>query len=224
MTALAVVDATAGTTLRSPPIGPALLDDAARVLHQLGLKSVRAAVVDLPSSTFHPGWSMLDSSAPAEGLDRALAGLRLIGASTMLRQIEEASDESATVFLRHSPSHWSFGWRIDATRAVVAEARYHDARTMLCEIDTALVRLLCDTGMQAKHASLLPSRSAAVKQRAQTSPLVAAAIPPAAAQALARPLRSRIAAWLRGLHVAAAGRGGLARSVAQLGGRQTPGP
>ena len=152
MNATTAID-TATVAPPSTHIGPALLCDAARVLHQLGLKSVRGAVVDMPSGAFHPGWSMIDSSVQGNGLDYALAGLRLIGASSMLRQLDEASDDSATVFLRHSPRHWSFGWRIDDTRAVVAEARYHDARAMLCEIDTALVRLLCDTGMLARQVS-----------------------------------------------------------------------
>lgn len=191
------------TTTAAPPstrVGPALLGDAARVLQQLGLKSVRGAVVDLPSGAFHPGWSMVDSSVPGNGLDYALAGLRLIGASAMLRQLDEASDDGATVFLRHSPSHWSFGWRIDDTRAVVAEARYHDARALLCEIDTALVRLLCDTGMLARHVSA--AQPEAVKGRSPTALPVMAMPVPVVAPAQGR--RARIAALaIAGLAAAA---------------------
>ena len=76
MNATTAID-TATVAPPSTHIGPALLCDAARVLHQPGLKSVRGAVVDMPSGAFHPGWSMIDSSVQGNGLDYALAGLRL---------------------------------------------------------------------------------------------------------------------------------------------------
>ena len=139
-----------------PPVesalAPALLDDAARMFHELGLKAVRAAVVDLASMEFHHVWGMSDN-----GIAGAASGVlatelpldsQFPGARKNLQQLVETVSEF-TVEQRLSPRHWSFAWRLDGERAMVAEARYHDARAIVGMIDTALVRLLCDTGIHA---------------------------------------------------------------------------
>ncbi len=137
-------------------IAPALLDDAARMFDQLGLKAFRAAVVDLDSLGFHRVWSMSDSGATGEHAPQMPLNSQFPGATATLMQLADAP-ANTTVVQRLSPRHWSFAWRLDAERAVVAEARYQDARAMMCDIDTALVRLVCDTGI---HAGLSPQDDA----------------------------------------------------------------
>jgi len=134
----------------------ALLDDAARIFEHLGLKAIRAAVVDLGSMDFQRMWGMTDRGAAGEQPAGMPSDSQFPGASSTLQQLPSAAPD-AIVVQRLSPRRWSFAWRLDAGRAVVAVARYQDARTMMCDIDTALVRLVCDTGI---HAGLSPADDA----------------------------------------------------------------
>jgi hypothetical protein len=146
---------------QTPPLVTALRDDAARMFEQLGLKSVRAAIVDLASMQIDPVWGMTDEGGDADAGTAVAVESQFPGAEGSLAQLRSESGE-ITVTRRLSPRHWALAWRLHQGQAVVAEVRYHDARTLLCDIDTTLVRLMCNSGAQAALASREQDRAAAM--------------------------------------------------------------
>ena len=127
---------------------PALLDDMGRIFRQLGIESCRASVVDMGSMSYQGAWWMSESGAMAAPNHDLPLDSQYPGASATITQLADVN-AGDTVVQRMSPRHWSFAWRLDAGHVVVAEARYIDPRTMIVEIDSALVRLLCDTGIRS---------------------------------------------------------------------------
>ncbi len=149
-------------------VAASLLDDTAYVLHDLGLKAIRAAVVDLGSMDILHVWAMSDDGACGEsGVPAADMPFdsQFPDARTHVQHLGLAAPDAA-VEQRLSPHHWSFVWRLDGERAMVAEARYHDARAIVGTIDIALVRLLCDVGVFAG----LPSPVVADEENQQILP------------------------------------------------------
>lgn len=129
-------------------IAPALVEDIGHIFRQLGLESCRASVVDMGSLAFQGVWAVSDSGdAPDPNPDLPLDS-QFPGAVSSIMQLAQASTQE-TVVQRLSPRHWSLAWRIDDGHVVVAEVRYADPRAMLGQIDTALVRVVCDTGIRA---------------------------------------------------------------------------
>ncbi len=134
----------------SGSLSPALTRDMALMFGQLGVQSFRASVVDLESMAYESVWSITEQGEvnddhPDRGLDSAFPG-----AMATIAQLRQASAEH-TVVRKLSPRHWAFAWRIDGRHVAVAEARYRDRRDLQSDADTALVRLICDTGIRAGH-------------------------------------------------------------------------
>ena len=134
-------------------LAPLLARDMAMVFSQIGVVSLRAAVVDMESMAFHPAWSITERGEIGEdplnrGLDSAFPA-----AMATIAQMGVSSPEH-TVVRKLSPRHWAFAWRIDDRHVAVAEARYRDQRDMQTEADTALVRLICDNGIHANQVDL----------------------------------------------------------------------
>ncbi len=137
-------------------LSPALSRDMALMFVQLGVQSFRASVVDLESMAYQSVWSITEQGEitddhPDRGLDSAFPG-----AMATIAQLRQSS-AAHTVVRKLSPRHWAFAWRVDDRHVAVAEARYRDRRDLQSDADTALVRLICDTGIRAGHADAPPS-------------------------------------------------------------------
>lgn len=131
-------------------LAPLLARDMAMMFGQIGVVSLRASVVDMESMAFQPAWSITERGEIGEdllnrGLDSAFPA-----AMATIAQMGVSSPEH-TVVRKLSPRHWAFAWRIDDRHVAVAEARYRDQRDMQTEVDTALVRLICDNGIHANQ-------------------------------------------------------------------------
>ncbi len=138
---------------RAPGAGlaPLLARDMALMFGQLGVASVRASVVDMDSMAFQSAWSVTEKGEVGEdflgkGLDSTFPA-----AMATIAQMGVAPPEQ-TVVRKLNPRHWAFAWRIDERLVAVAEARYRDQRDMMSPADTALVRLICDTGIRARQS------------------------------------------------------------------------
>jgi len=129
-------------------IAPALVEDIGHIFRQLGLESCRASVIDMGSLAFQGVWAVSDSGEAADPNPNLPLDSQFPGAVSSITQLAQASTRE-TVVQRLSPRHWSLAWRIDDGHVVVAEVRYADPRAMLGQIDTALVRVVCDTGIRA---------------------------------------------------------------------------
>ena len=129
-------------------IAPALVEDIGHIFRQLGLESCRASVVHMGSLAFQGVWAVSDSGEAADPNPDLPLDSQFPGAVSSIMQLAQASTQE-TVVQRLSPRHWSLAWRIDDGHVVVAEVRYADPRAMLGQIDTALVRVVCDTGIRA---------------------------------------------------------------------------
>lgn len=129
-------------------IAPALVEDIGRIFRRLGLESCRASVVDMGSLAFQGVWAVSDSGDAPDPDPGLPLDSQFPGAVSSITQLAQAGTEE-TVVQRLSPRHWSLAWRIDAGHVVVAEVRYADPRAVLGPIDTALVRVVCDTGIRA---------------------------------------------------------------------------
>lgn len=131
-------------------LAPLLARDMALMFGQLGVASVRASVVDMESMAFQSAWSVTEKGEVGEdflgkGLDSTFPA-----AMATIAQMGVAPPEQ-TVVRKLNPRHWAFAWRIDERLVAVAEARYRDQRDMMSPTDTALVRLICDTGIRARQ-------------------------------------------------------------------------
>ena len=132
-------------------LAPLLARDMALMFAQLGVASVRASVVDMESMAFQSAWSVTEKGEVGEdflgkGLDSTFPA-----AMATIAQMGVAPPEQ-TVVRKLNPRHWAFAWRIDERLVAVAEARYRDQRDMMSPTDTALVRLICDTGIRTRQA------------------------------------------------------------------------
>ena len=135
----------------APGLAPLLARDMALMFGQLGVASVRASVVDMESMAFQSAWSVTEKGEVGEdflgkGLDSTFPA-----AMATIAQMGVAPPEQ-TVVRKLNPRHWAFAWRIDERLVAVAEARYRDQRDMMSPTDTALVRLICDTGIRARQS------------------------------------------------------------------------
>jgi hypothetical protein len=129
-------------------IAPALVEDIGHIFRQLGLESCRASVVDMGSLAFQGVWAVSDSGEAADPNPDLPLDSQFPGAVSSILQLAQASTQE-TVVQRLSPRHWSLAWRIDDGHVVVAEVRYAGPRAVLGQIDTALVRVVCDAGIRA---------------------------------------------------------------------------
>ena len=125
----------------------ALMEDMGNIFRQLRLKSCRAALVKMGSMEFEGIWALSDHGGSREEDSDLPLDSHFPGALSTITQLSQAG-ANETVVKRLSPRHWSCAWRVDADHVVVAEARYADARVTLAELDIALVRLVCDTGIR----------------------------------------------------------------------------
>ena len=132
-------------------LAPLLARDMALMFGQLGVASVRASVVDMESMAFQSAWSVTEKGEVGEDLLGKGLDSTFPAAMATIAQMGVAPPEQ-TVVRKLNPRHWAFAWRIDERLVAVAEARYRDQRDMMSPTDTALVRLICDTGIRARQS------------------------------------------------------------------------
>ncbi len=133
---------------QSSALVPALAHDMALMFGQIGVHSFHASVVDLNSMEFQSAWSITEHGEFTDDRpDRSLDSV-FPGAMATIVQLGQEPAET-TVVRKLSPRHWAFAWRLDERHVAVAEARYHDKRDEQSAVDTALLRLVCDTGIRA---------------------------------------------------------------------------
>ena len=141
------------TDQNEPPavgLAPLLARDMALMFGQIGVSSLRASVVDMDSMDFQSAWSITERGEMGEDLQGRGLDSTFPAAMATIAQMGVAPPEQ-TVVRKINPRHWAFAWRIDERLVAVAEARYRDQRDMMSPADTALVRLICDTGIRAGH-------------------------------------------------------------------------
>jgi hypothetical protein len=141
-------------------------DEVARLLLAIGAESMRASVGDPASKTFQAGCSIKDDGSVVDsrsdrGLDSVLPGV----ASTLDGLTQLPFDQ--TLLRRHSPRRWVAAWRIDDGRAILAEVQYRDRRDAVADIDTAVIRMVCNANIRNALAA-----SAALKGAANMTAMV----------------------------------------------------
>ena len=133
-----------------PDEAQAIRRDMARNLGPLGLQSLRATVVDMDTLAEEGRWLLLgepEADAVPSGAAQLPPDSAFPTASvTAARLAASAIDE--TVVQRMSPRRWGLAWRVDDRRVVLAVAHFLEGRVVLEPADTALVRLVCDAGLQ----------------------------------------------------------------------------
>ena len=137
------------------PVGalaPLLARDMLLMFGQIGVASLRASVVDMDSMAFQSAWSITEQGEVIEDLVGRGLDSTFPAAMATIAQMGVAPPEQ-TVVRKLNPRHWAFAWRIDEHLVAVAEARYRDQRDMMSPADTALVRLICDTGIRASQGA-----------------------------------------------------------------------
>jgi hypothetical protein len=135
------VTVTAPSPSPSPPATSPNAGLMAAMFGQVGIASIRAAVVDMSSMDMQASWTLsAHKDVHHEGAeaapDSAFIAARDAGVS-----LREAPAEY-TMVRKLSPRVWSFAWRSGPDRMVIAETRYRDRRDALDDTDTALVRLI----------------------------------------------------------------------------------
>ena len=111
------------------------------LIAQVGIESIRAAVVDLNSMDTQSSWSLsAHHDTHHEGVDAA-PDSAFIAARDAGASLRDTPPEF-TMVRKLSPRVWSFAWRASAEHMVIAEARYRDRRDALDDTDTAVVRLV----------------------------------------------------------------------------------
>jgi hypothetical protein len=148
----------------SVPLALDLQADMGRMFRQLGIESFRASVVDIGVMDYHDLWTISDDgSFSQDESDRPLESA-FPGAMAIITQLSQVAPED-TVTQRLSPRHWVFGWRVDGVNAVLAEARYRDARGSVTAVDASTVRLVCDIAMRARQPAPRSSAQAPASVR-----------------------------------------------------------
>lgn len=130
---------------------PALDRDLHRALPPLGLASLRAAVLEIDTQACLGAWSVhgpadAERAVLARPLEQALPG----ATEALVRLV--ANPGHQTTVQRLSPRRWLLAWSLSSDRVMVAQATYQDGRSALQPQDQALLRSLCDAGMQAEMA------------------------------------------------------------------------
>ena len=133
-------------------LAPLLARDMLLMLGQIGVMSLRASVVDMDSMAFQSAWGITEQGEVTEDLAGRGLDSTFPAAMATIAQMGVAPPEQ-TVVRKLSPRHWAFAWRIDERLVAVAEARYRDQRDMMSSADTALVRLICDTGIRVSAST-----------------------------------------------------------------------
>lgn len=151
-----------------PTIPPGLEPAPARPLalgafRRLGLRAVRASVVDLETMTSRVSWGMDDDgTADREPANRGPDDQFASAMATILQV--SATNPGQTLSRRLDPLRRAFAWRLDDRHVVVAEATYKQANVEHTEAEAASLRRLCDVGLRGERGIGAGARSGAADE------------------------------------------------------------
>lgn len=147
----------------------AMLQDASRGLRQLGMRFMRAAVVDSRSMAVQASWALNSGiEATDEPAEKAQDSV-FPGAGAVVARLEGATAEQ-TVTHKLSPRRWAFVWRFDERMSVIAEVHFADRRDEVAAADVEFARLLCSAHIRANQT--LSSSAAVVESSGPVWPQV----------------------------------------------------
>lgn len=158
------VNAIAGEAGKLEVLAISLARDIADTTRVLGVRSVRASIVDLETMNLSLAWSFADSMPlPTDSTfsttPSSFAGLF-------------AAQPGETFVRKLSPRRWAFAWRLDVDQAVFGEAHFFDRRDELGANETALLRLVCDSGIRSTAMSDREDAESTADHIEQVVPLV----------------------------------------------------
>lgn len=138
----------------------AMLQDASRSMRQLGIRFLRAAVVEASSMAVQASWALNSgleaSDEPAEKAQDSV----FPGAAAVVARLDGATPDQ-TVTHKLSPRRWAFVWRFDERMAIIAELHFAERRDEVAAADVEFVRLLCSAHIRANQA---PASTAAAAE------------------------------------------------------------
>lgn len=129
----------------------AMLQDASRGLRQLGVRFLRAAVVDASSMAVQASWALNAGIEAADDPAERAQDTVFPGAATVVARLEAAPSEQ-TLAHKLSPRRWAFVWRFDERMVVIAEVHYAERRDEVGQPEVEVVRLLCSAHIRANQA------------------------------------------------------------------------
>ncbi len=161
------------STLASP--------DTAAVFESLGVAALRASVIHVDTMACESSWRITTSGEPDErsadtpsdsGFPTAMA--------TIAYHNRNASNQ--TVKRRLDACRWGFAWRVGDKQVAVADVSYRSPHQEPSDADAALMRRLCNAGLQttakdAAHRSTLAEPSQAQAAELPAKPPAPRAVP-----------------------------------------------
>ncbi len=127
---------------RPVPSDATLSDEMALAFGPLGLAAIHASLLDAASMSRESSWTIAPDGV--QEVDHDLGSARAMATIVHLNP----PGDCETIKRRLAPERWVFGWPLDERRVVVAEAHYRAPHEAPSEIDTALVRTLCDARLR----------------------------------------------------------------------------
>ncbi len=179
---------------------PALQDDAARMFERLGLSSCRAALIDMDQMVSLGAWGLSDQGSGDDLAVDSPLDIQFPGVGAALVELDDVTFD-VTVVRRMSAQHWTFAWHLNRQQAVVALVHYPQDRAALRDIDTNLVRLMCNIGIGSSKLQFSSANDSVLprEQTQQSEPGARAPSAPSRVMPFAWPLAVVIAVCSAGL-------------------------
>ena len=154
-----------------PTVPPSLEPDprlTAALLATLGVVTVRASLMELATMSCQLNWS-INEHGEADDNNNGHSGPDSQFRITMATIVQLKDTPAAeTLTRRLDPRRWAFAWRVDARRVAVAEACYQLAHIEHSDDDTALLRQICDAGLQVTSFGTTAAAGGALELAAST--------------------------------------------------------
>ncbi len=122
-------------------LASALARDIADTARRMGVRSVRASIVDLATMNLGLAWNFADSTPSLADSTFSTTPSSFSGLFDTL--------PGESLVRRLSPRRWAFAWRLDAEQAVFGEAHFVERQDELGPTETTLLRLVCDSGIRS---------------------------------------------------------------------------
>ncbi len=131
---------------------PAIAHDLSLTLRQFGVESARIALIELTSLHCHAIWTVdVQGEVTRRRATRGLASAFSLAAEMIGELMQPPA--GVAVVRRRSPHIWEYAWRVDELNAVLAQIHSIEGRLKATEIDTAVVRMICDMTICAGEAA-----------------------------------------------------------------------
>lgn len=150
-----------------------LRGDMLHGLRQLDVVAVRCLLIDLESLGFRQAWTLTETGD--FNLEDAVwpADQEFPGLVTTVSQLSQAPS-GETFTRRIAPRRWVFGWRIEQSLAIIADARFRVPLGDLSPSDIAMLRLVCSASLPRRRETA-PPKPAHIGDEVRPSPVSAAA-------------------------------------------------